>query len=251
MTTTTEPLTSAIKNHHAALARTLETYLARVEATPDTAPGESTLTALATFLTSELLPHAQGEERTLYPALDPLLRAPEVSPTATMRVDHEYLGQYARDITATAQALRAAPDTERTALTRQLARQLLKLQTLFAVHLAKEERVYLPVVEAAVSGPDQERLLAALHAEAEEVHAPSAETPDEPLDVRETPAPQRHPLIFSRFDALAIGESFILINDHDPKPLRYQLVAEYPGELLWEYLEQGPTIWRVRMGKAK
>jgi uncharacterized protein (DUF2249 family) len=61
---------------------------------------------------------------------------------------------------------------------------------------------------------------------------------------------RRHEVIFERFDALTAGESFILINDHDPKPLRYQLVAEYPGELLWEYLEQGPEVWRVRMGKV-
>ena len=61
------------------------------------------------------------------------------------------------------------------------------------------------------------------------------------LDVRTIPPRQRHPLIFETFDALAPGEAFELVNDHDPKPLYYQLNAERPGLLAWEYLEQGPS----------
>jgi uncharacterized protein (DUF2249 family) len=40
-----------------------------------------------------------------------------------------------------------------------------------------------------------------------------------------------------------------LINDHDPKPLHYQLMAEYENKFEWEYLEQGPEVWRVSIGK--
>ena len=71
------------------------------------------------------------------------------------------------------------------------------------------------------------------------------------LDVRTIPPAQRHPMIFQRFVALPVGGSFVLVNDHDPKPLYYQLVAEYQGQLLWQYLEEGPEVWRVRMGKAQ
>lgn len=42
------------------------------------------------------------------------------------------------------------------------------------------------------------------------------------LDVRYIPPGERHPLIFSRLDALQSGEVLLLVNDHDPKPLRYQ-----------------------------
>lgn len=70
------------------------------------------------------------------------------------------------------------------------------------------------------------------------------------LDVRTIPPRQRHPLIFETFDALAPGEAFELVNDHDPKPLYYQFQAERPGLLEWEYLEQGPETWRVRIGKT-
>lgn len=70
------------------------------------------------------------------------------------------------------------------------------------------------------------------------------------LDVRTIVPRERHPLIFETFDALGAGASFELINDHDPKPLYYQLQAERPGQLDWEYLEQGPEVWRVRVGRA-
>lgn len=70
------------------------------------------------------------------------------------------------------------------------------------------------------------------------------------LDVRDIVPRERHPLIFRTFDQLAPEESFILVNDHDPKPLFYQFQAERPGAFSWEYLEQGPEVWRVAIGKA-
>lgn len=41
----------------------------------------------------------------------------------------------------------------------------------------------------------------------------------------------------------------MLSNDHDPKPLYYQFVYEREGQLTWEYLEQGPTVWQARIGR--
>ena len=70
------------------------------------------------------------------------------------------------------------------------------------------------------------------------------------VDVRAIAPAQRHPLIFSTFETLAPGESFILINDHDPKPLYYQFKFEREGQFTWEYLEQGPRDWRVRVGRS-
>lgn len=70
------------------------------------------------------------------------------------------------------------------------------------------------------------------------------------LDVRTIPPPQRHEQIFSRFDGLAEEDSFELVNDHDPKPLYYQFEAEQTGKFSWDYLEQGPETWRVRIGRT-
>ena len=74
---------------------------------------------------------------------------------------------------------------------------------------------------------------------------------DEPtLDIRSEPPANRHAVIFKRFDALAPGAGFVLVNDHDPKPLYYQMAAEQPGTFTWDYLEEGPEVWRVRIGRA-
>jgi regulator of cell morphogenesis and NO signaling len=59
----------------------------------------------------------------------------------------------------------------------------------------------------------------------------------------------KHPTIFKKFDALNEGESFVIINDHDPKPLYYQLLAERGNIFSWECLEQGPEIWKVYIKK--
>ncbi|HEX6339012.1 MAG TPA: DUF2249 domain-containing protein [Jiangellaceae bacterium] len=73
---------------------------------------------------------------------------------------------------------------------------------------------------------------------------------DTQLDVRPEPPARRHELIFTSYSALAAGQGFVLINDHDPKPLYYQFAAEHPGEFSWDYLEEGPETWRVRIGRV-
>ncbi|HET6680018.1 MAG TPA: DUF2249 domain-containing protein [Gemmatimonadaceae bacterium] len=67
------------------------------------------------------------------------------------------------------------------------------------------------------------------------------------LDVRPIPPRDKHPTIFNTFDALKSGESMLLVNDHDPRPLRYQLMAERPDSFEWTYQDEGPEVWRVRI----
>lgn len=70
------------------------------------------------------------------------------------------------------------------------------------------------------------------------------------IDVRTIVPAQRHPLIFHTFEELEPGQAFELVNDHDPKPLYYQFAAELDDQFTWDYLEQGPQTWRVRIGKT-
>ncbi len=70
------------------------------------------------------------------------------------------------------------------------------------------------------------------------------------VDVRTIAPMYRHKLIFDTFEALKPGESFELVNDHDPKPLYYQFQAEHTGEFTGDYKEQGLTVWRVEIGKT-
>lgn len=72
---------------------------------------------------------------------------------------------------------------------------------------------------------------------------------DPELDVRNEVPMRRHDLILGRYGDLGAGEGFVLVNDHDPKPLYYQFAAEYPDKFTWDYLESGPEVWKVRIGK--
>ena len=70
------------------------------------------------------------------------------------------------------------------------------------------------------------------------------------LDVTLLQPQQKHPTIFIRFDELLDGKSLVIHNDHDPKPLYYQLLAERGSVFIWEYLEQGPQWWKVKISKS-
>lgn len=70
------------------------------------------------------------------------------------------------------------------------------------------------------------------------------------IDVRTIIPRERHPLIFGSFAELQPGESLLLVNDHDPKPLFYQFQAEMPGTFTWDYVERGPDVWQVVIGKT-
>lgn len=71
------------------------------------------------------------------------------------------------------------------------------------------------------------------------------------IDVTILEPRMKHPTIFRRFDELTEGESLVIVNDHDPKPLYYQMAAERGEIFSWEYLESGPEQWQVRIGKNK
>ncbi|GIX49390.1 MAG: hypothetical protein KatS3mg131_3601 [Candidatus Tectimicrobiota bacterium] len=233
-------VSEAIRQHHAQLMETLRTHLEALSA-PQPA-GDAA--ALLRFLKTELLPHAQGEERHLYPALEPVLKT-HGDATATMRVDHEYITAYIRQLEETVQALQQAAAQQAT-LQAQLQRLLWQLEGLLRVHLEKEERVYLPLFAQHLPEAEQQRVLAGMHA----AYGEPEERAETVLDVRPLPPAQRHGLIFETFARLQPGEAFVLVNDHDPKPLYYQFLHEKAGQFSWEYVEQGPEVWRVRIGRT-
>ena len=70
------------------------------------------------------------------------------------------------------------------------------------------------------------------------------------LDLRQIIPPQRHGLIFQKWDALKPGEILRITNDHDPKPLHYQFEVEYKNQYEWQYEQEGPTDWVVKIKKA-
>lgn len=71
------------------------------------------------------------------------------------------------------------------------------------------------------------------------------------VDARIYEPKDKHPTIFKTFESLMNGEKMELINDHDPRPLHYQFIMELPEQFEWEYLEQGPEVWRVAITRKK
>ena len=69
------------------------------------------------------------------------------------------------------------------------------------------------------------------------------------LDVRNMPPWERHPKIFEILDGMSSGDTLALTNDHDPKPLRYQLMMEREGQFDWDSQEKGPREWVATIKK--
>ncbi|MCL4557150.1 MAG: DUF2249 domain-containing protein [Deltaproteobacteria bacterium] len=69
------------------------------------------------------------------------------------------------------------------------------------------------------------------------------------LDLRQLPPALRHVKIFELWDQMKSGQSILLINDHDPKPLYYQFAAEFSNGFVWQYQEEGPENWVVTISK--
>lgn len=80
---------------------------------------------------------------------------------------------------------------------------------------------------------------------------PSHRDPKLVFDVRPIPGRVKHAQIFQRWRDLPVNGFFVLLNDHDPVPLRYQFDAEFKGAFAWEYLEKGPEEFRVKITKLR
>ena len=116
------------------------------------------------FLAQHLIPHAYAEDQALYPVVDRLLGAPDA--TATMRRDHVEIGRLTdelarlRDDLATTMLGKTVP--------RELRRVLYGLYALVKVHFAKEEEIYLPLLDARLTVDEAQRMFAAMEAAAHE-----------------------------------------------------------------------------------
>lgn len=82
-----------------------------------------------------------------------------------------------------------------------------------------------------------------------EIHVKSAVF-SSTVDVRVLEPRFRHSHIFSTFGALDDGQAIELVNDHDPLPLYAQFQAQWPDGFAWNYLEEGPSVWRVAITKV-
>lgn len=71
------------------------------------------------------------------------------------------------------------------------------------------------------------------------------------IDVQSIVPAERHGLIFQKFDHLEKGQSLIIVNDHDPRPLLRQFQETRPNQFQDEYLQAGPEVWKVKITRTK
>ncbi len=92
-------------------------------------------------------------------------------------------------------------------------------------------------------------LIGSTNAQKPQQSSNSAVSKDNVINVPAIEPRLKHPTIFEVFDKLGSGESLVIHNDHDPKPVYYQLLGERGDVFTWQYLEQGPEVWDVRVTK--
>jgi len=69
------------------------------------------------------------------------------------------------------------------------------------------------------------------------------------INATEYPPHLKHKAIFTTFVNLNAGEAMLLVNDHDPVPLKSQLEGRYPRQFDWEYVEKGPATYQIKITK--
>jgi iron-sulfur cluster repair protein YtfE (RIC family) len=110
------------------------------------------------FLTRHLIPHAEAEDRDLYPVVGDIIGGPQA--TATMSRDHVEVGRLTQELGELRAALAGGaldPET-----TRALRRTLYGLYAVVRLHFAKEEEVYLPLLNARLTPAAAQRLFTAM-----------------------------------------------------------------------------------------
>lgn len=74
--------------------------------------------------------------------------------------------------------------------------------------------------------------------------------PDPTLDLTRLALPDRNTVVFSRFSALAPGQSIVVTTDAPPWLLYHQLRTERLDEVAWEDVERGPERFVFRLTRV-
>lgn len=141
------------EHHH--IAERLVALRATADAVGMVPPGDlrRAIDEVLQFLDEHLLPHAAAEDEVLYPFVGHLLGSPLA--TATMRRDHS-------EILGLAHELQRLRDRLGDAAATDLRRVLYSLFAVVRLHLAKEDEIYLPLLESRLSAEQAAGLLEGL-----------------------------------------------------------------------------------------
>ena len=152
-------LTQPLRDEHKELIPHIEKILEVADSIPD-APLEQLRTGVREvyeFLAYHLIPHAQAEDDALYPAVQRALGS--LDATRTMTRDHIEVAHYIAELARLQQDL--SPQTFKA-----LQRVLYGLYALVKVHFAKEEEVYLPILEERMTAEEAAKMFESMESAA-------------------------------------------------------------------------------------
>lgn len=243
---------AAIADHSKALATRLDQLSAAVlEAVDDGDDGATEALALFSWYRNDLLPQLKAMEAAVYS------RGRERETTGLLV--RALLDEHVR-LRDLCEGLDSVDGPGQAAATAAA------VGALYAAHIAKESGQLLPelvrigvdfeVVAAdrpELTGGDRKRV----EVKAQLVTDASGSVPTiepvtgtEELDVRPLSHDARHGMILGKMQALTESGKLIIVNDHDPLPLRYQAEAMWPDQFAWTYLDEGPEEWRVAIARV-
>ncbi len=162
-------LTQPLRDEHKELLPEVETLRQAGEAINTTlsAWGRESIDKAYAFLTHHLLPHAQAEEKALYPVVQKAMGAP--ASTATMSRDHAEVERLTKELGSLRSRIKGSTLTGEQV--NEFRRVLYGLYTLVRVHFAKEEEVYLPLLDSRLKPDEAQTMFAAMEKAATEAKA--------------------------------------------------------------------------------
>ena len=190
--------------------------------------------------------HHQREEEVLFPALE---KHDIVEPPQIFRLDHVEFRTRKQELYQLAQNYQdydfSQFKTKVIELGEYLAREL-------EGHIFKEDNILYQIALQVLSSEEWEKVQKECDKLGYCCFTPGDQRKEEimELDLRPLPPFERHEKIFQMWDALSSGETLRITNDHDPKPLHYQFEAEYKDQYEWEYEQEGPKDWVVKIKKT-
>jgi hemerythrin-like domain-containing protein len=149
--------TEPFRREHVGIKEHLEHLNAEVGKLSVASPSEqrASMQHVVDFVREHIKPHAEWEERVLYPAVDRRAASGPNPFTASMRYEHRIVVRWTDELAAIA----AAPAADITAF----ARRADNLLGLIWAHFEEEEEVLLPILDRTMSREDFEREIGGHH----------------------------------------------------------------------------------------
>lgn len=236
-----------VEQHHAEMAGRLDLLTASMLSATRSDRAAAARAELLDWLRTELVPHAEAEERTLYPAAAEIDEARLL--VEAMLAEHALIHRLVAELESATDPVAAAAFAK-------------ALEVVFDSHLAKENDQLIPTVVASPKYSVAQMLdgmheLLGGHAAGDAPSAPVAEGGHQcacgghdeeglpELDTRTIPHAIRHATIFGALEGLRPGAGLLLTANHDPVPLLAQLEQRAPGAFGVDYVERGPEVWRL------